>query len=81
MLVSFDLANLNFIKFFLTFLVPYSVTTYTAVALKLEFQIGTKATADVDLMCSVCHEKVHVNRDEIIPECSTCGVNTHWRLK
>ena len=35
-MVSFDLSSLNFTKFFLTFLVPYCVSTYTAVALQLE---------------------------------------------
>jgi hypothetical protein len=34
--VNFDLSQLNLTKFFLTFIVPYCVSTYTAVALQLE---------------------------------------------
>lgn len=78
--IYLDFESINFTKFFLTFLVPYSVTTYTAVTLKLEFQIGTNAIIDADLICRGCREKVHVNKNDIIPECSVCGVNTHWKL-
>jgi len=79
-LIQLDFASINLTKFFLTFLVPYSVTTYTAVALKLEFQIGTKATVDADLVCKGCGERIHVKENEVIPESHICGVNTHWKL-
>jgi hypothetical protein len=80
-LFAMDLVNLNITKLFFTYLVPYSVTTYTVVALKLEFQLGTKAVADVNLECSVCHEEIHLKENEIIPECGICGINTHWHLR
>ena len=80
-LLSLNFATLNLIKFFLTYAVPYSVTTYTAVSLKLEFQIGTKSTVDADLVCKGCGATIHVNKNELIPECPKCGVKTHWRLK
>lgn len=79
-LIAFDFANLNVVKFLLTYMVPYSVTTYTAVALKLEFQIGTQAVADVDLKCLGCKQTVHIQQNELIPECGTCGIKTHWQL-
>lgn len=79
-LLGLELANVNFIKLSLTYVVPYSVTTYTAVAMKLEFQIGTKAVATVDLKCHGCKKTVHINEGEIIPECDKCGIKTHWRL-
>ena len=78
---AYDLANLHTTKLFFTYLIPYAVTTYTATALKLEFQLGTRAIAEVDLECSVCHEQVHLKENEIIPECGKCGINTHWHLK
>lgn len=80
-LIHLDFENLNLIKFILTYLVPYSVTTYTAVSLKLEFQLGTKATVDADLKCKGCDAIIHVKKDELIPECPKCGVNTRWELK
>ena len=78
-LVNFE--QINLVKLLLTYLVPYSVTTYTATAMKVEFQIGTKAVIEADLQCALCGEKVHVHKDELIPECPKCGVKTKWRLK
>jgi len=80
-LTSLDVQNLSLVKFFLTYLVPYSVTTYTATAMKVEFQIGTKAVIEANLECSGCGKEIYVNKDELIPECPSCGINTHWRLK
>jgi len=80
-LLNFDMQNLNMVKFFLTYLVPYSVTTYTATALKIEFQAGTKAVIDADLKCRVCKAEIHIPKDTIIPECPNCGVESHWKLK
>ncbi len=78
---SFNIENIYLFKFFLTYVVPYSVTTYTATALKLEFQIGTKSTIEADLKCHICGEELHVHENELIKECSQCGIHTQWRLK
>jgi len=80
-LLSLNLANIGLVKILLTYIVPYSVTTYTATAMKVEFQIGTKAILDADLECQKCEEEIHVHKDELIPECPKCGLNTHWKLK
>lgn len=80
-LANLDFANVNFVKFLLTFAVPYGVTTYTAVALKLEFHIGSKSTIEADLECKGCKESIHIKEHEIIPECDTCGIKTRWKLK
>lgn len=79
-LSSFDLNSINFVKFVLTYFVPYAVTTYTATALKLEFHIGTKAVVEADLKCIGCNAKTHVHENEVVPECPKCGVKTHWKL-
>jgi len=80
-LLALDYESINLIKLTLTYLVPYSVTTYTATAMKVEFQIGTRAVVEADLKCKTCGAEVHVNKDELIPECPTCGIHTHWQLK
>ena len=80
-LVTFDLINLNLLKLALTYLVPYSVTTYTAVAMKVEFQMGTKAIIEADLKCKKCGAETHVKENELIPECPTCGIKTQWKLR
>ena len=79
-LISFDFSNLNLIKIFLTYIVPYGVTTYTAISMKLEFHIGTRVVSDVNLKCIVCKEKISLKEGQIIPECINCGINTHWKL-
>jgi len=80
-LINLDIANLSLIKFFFTYLIPYSVTTYTATAMKIEFQIGTKAVIEADLKCKGCGAEIHIMQDELIPECPTCGIHTQWKLK
>ncbi len=80
-LLNMAFENLNLIKFSLTYFVPYSVTTYTATAMKVEFQIGTKAVIDANLKCKECQEEIHVSQGELIPECPKCGIKTQWKLK
>ena len=80
-LLAFNFEQINLVKFLLTYLVPYSVTTYTATSMKVEFQIGTKAVIAADLECKKCKTKIHVTQGELIPECPNCGINTHWKLK
>ncbi|MFT5660123.1 MAG: hypothetical protein ACI9TV_000763 [Sulfurimonas sp.] len=80
-LLSLDIETLNFVKLLLTYVVPYSVTTYTATAMKVEFHIGTKAIIEADLECKLCPQEIHVHKDELIPECPQCGIKTHWNLK
>jgi len=80
-IISFDIVHLSLVKFTLTYLVPYSVTTYTATAMKIEFQIGTKAVIEADLKCRGCGTEIHVHENELIPECPKCGIKTHWKLK
>jgi len=70
----------NQVKFFLTYIVPYSVTTYTAVSLKLEFIIGSKSSIEADLKCKGCGATLHIHKDALIPECVNCGVKTRWHL-
>ncbi|DAB29229.1 MAG TPA: hypothetical protein CFH84_10640 [Sulfurimonas sp. UBA12504] len=80
-LMLLDFANVNFMKLFLTYIVPYSVTTYTATALKAEFQIGTASSVEADLECTSCKAHIHIHKGQIIPECMVCGIDTHWKLK
>jgi len=80
-IIKFDFSNLNLVKFFLTYAVPYSVTSYTAVSLKLEFQMGTKSSVDADLVCKGCGNSIHVEKNELIPECPNCASKTAWKLQ
>jgi len=76
-----NMENLSIIKLILTYIVPYTVTTYTATVMNIEFKIGTKAVVSADLKCKNCGETTTVKKEELIPECSNCGIHTQWRLK
>lgn len=78
-LLHLNLENVNLSKLLLTYLVPYLVTTYTAVALKLEFTIGKYAAIETDLECKRCKEHIHIQESQLIPECENCGIKTRWR--
>jgi len=80
-ILSLNPENINILKILLTYAVPYSVTTYTATAMKLEFQLGTKSIIETDLVCQGCKTEMHIKEDELIPECLKCGIHTKWRLK
>lgn len=76
--MAFD--DINHFKAILTYLVPYSVTTYTATSMKLEFTVDTKSSIEAKLECTVCHAHTHVMAGQVIPACDNCGVHTHWKL-
>ena len=80
-ILTFTFENLSIVKLLFTYLVPYSVTTYTATAMKIEFQIGTLSPITTDLQCKGCGEQIHIEKNELIPECPVCGIKTKWRLK
>ena len=80
-LVTLVYENIHILKLLFTYLVPFSVTTYTATTLKMEFQIGTKAPIEADLICKKCKNEIHVHKNELIPECPKCGIKTKWKLK
>ena len=80
-ILALNVENVNLVKLMLTYVVPYSVTTYTATAMKVEFHIGTKAIIEADLKCKGCGAEIHVQEQELIPECPTCGIHTRWKLK
>jgi len=81
LLIALAFEELHFLKLFLTYLVPYSVATYTATAIDMDFKIGSKAVVEADLECKKCKCKIHVHKDALIPECPKCGIHTKWRLK
>lgn len=80
-LLLLDFQNVHILKLGLTYLVPYSVTTYTATAMKVEFHLGTKAIIEADVKCKGCNESIHLQKNQLIPECSHCGIKTKWKLK
>jgi hypothetical protein len=75
--LSFD--KINFFKLFMTFCVPFLVSTYTAVSISLDLKIDDKAMASTNLICKTCKSHSYVKKNEIIPECPRCGLSGKWK--
>lgn len=50
--------EINFYKISLTYCVPFLVSTYTAISMKMKFHIGEKAIIATSLTCKDCGEKI-----------------------
>lgn len=79
-LLSMQFDNVNLIKALLTFTVPFCVSMYTAVTMKLKFHVGEKAIENVTLRCKVCNSCKTLKKEEIIPFCEACKDKTLWKL-
>lgn len=78
-IIHLQFAGIDYGKIFLTFLVPYMVSTYSSVMAKINFKIGEFSPIDAFLDCS-CGETISVKKGELIPECSTCKGKTKYTL-
>lgn len=77
-ILAFD--EINYYKFFLTFIVPFSVSMYTAITMKLSFHVGEKAFEDTILKCKNCKNTLEIKKDQVIPFCDTCNEKTQWKI-
>lgn len=81
-ILSLRLDQINWIKFALTFLVPFLVATYASAVTKFQFRVGALAFVDAELACTHCNKKLTlVYKNELIPPCPKCQDNTKWRHK
>ena len=80
LIFDFDTENINFLKMALTFTVPFCVSMYTAVTMKMKFHVGEKVLDNVTLKCKGCNACIDLKKEEIIPFCKICNEKTHWKL-
>lgn len=80
-ILSLDLEKINITKLLFTFCVPFCVSMYTAVTMKIKFHIGEKASANASLTCMVCKETSEIKENETIPCCEKCKEKTIWKIK
>jgi hypothetical protein len=81
-IVSLDLQNISLSKGFITFLVPYLVSSYSIVSTKLSFLIGDVAVVDAHLECQHCHQNdIEIKEKDDIPVCPECLEHTDWKIK
>lgn len=80
-ILALDYINIDYVKSLLTYTVPFLVSTYTAVSMKMKFKIGDVTHVNATLKCQGCKEVIHVHTDEIVPVCNKCKEKTKWRIK
>lgn len=80
LIFAFDIENISFIKMALTFCVPFCVSMYTAIAMKMKFHVGEKVIEDVSLSCKGCNGCISLKKEQIIPFCKKCNEKTQWKL-
>jgi hypothetical protein len=80
LILSLNFEQLSFFKLLLTFTVPFCVSMYTAVSMKLKFHVGEKAFDDAKLRCTSCNSCIFIKKDQIIPFCEKCMEKTSWKI-
>jgi len=63
---KFNCEQINHFKSLLTYMVPFIVSAYTALSIKLKFRIGT-TPINAQLKCISCGTKISLNKDDIVP--------------
>ena len=77
---SFEFEKINPFKAILTFFVPFFVSMYTAVTMKMKFHVGEKAIENITLRCKICNSCKNLQKEEVIPFCNICHEKTIWKL-
>ena len=78
---ALDYINIDYVKSLLTYTVPFMVSSYTAISIKMKFKIGDVTHVNTTLKCKGCNEVIQVHKDEIVPVCKNCKEKTKWRIK
>lgn len=81
-LFDLEYAQIDYFKFFLTFLVPFLVSTYASTTTKLQFYVGDLTFVGAQLICKNCKVKtIDLDKGKIIPPCEQCQENTQWKAQ
>lgn len=78
-LFNFNTTDLNIGKIFLTFLVPFLVSTYSSVLSNKTIKPGTISNLDALLKCKSCKKtNFHIHIGQEVEECPQCKEKTNW---
>ena len=80
-IISVNLESINYFKVILTYCIPFMVSSYTAISMKMKFKIGEIASMDAELECTKCKISIKVVKNAVIPICDKCKEKTKWRIK
>ena len=73
--------DINYFKLIFTFCVPFCVSMYTAISMKMKFKVNNLSLVDTRLECSNCNSVLTIKKNDLIPECDKCLKNTKWKMK
>lgn len=81
-IVGLQFGQINYPKFFLTFMVPFSVSIYSSTTTKLKFFTGEFAFIDAELICKSCKKsKQKVKKGERVKDCPECPPGkARWKI-
>lgn len=77
-LLRLDIHNIHFTKLIFTFCVPFCVSMYTAITMKMKFKQDEIALVDANLRCKNCNKRIFIKENSKIPKCDICGNKTLW---
>ena len=79
--IHFNFIQLNFIKFVLTFFVPFGVSVYSSARIRLKMVVGKRAKINAKVECVSCGEtKLNIKEGQLIEECPICGKHTKYKV-
>lgn len=79
-ILALNFEQISWFKLLLTFTVPFCVSMYTAISMKLKFHVGEKSIDDLTLRCKECNSCISLKQNQIIPFCKSCEDKTQWTL-
>ena len=79
-IVTLSFEEISYFKTILTYIVPFCVSSYTALSIKMKFKIGNNTPVSANLKCKNCGSMVTVAKNSIIPICNNCNEQTKWRI-
>lgn len=82
LLITFQFSEVNWLKFGVTFLVPFCVSVYSAAQIKMSLTPGNRSQQNLELECVHCNEhQAEVLKNELIPDCPHCKKLTQWKRR
>jgi len=71
--------HINYFKMGFTYLVPFCVSTYTAISINMKLKIGDITMISTNLTCKLCQNSLQIEKKSIIPKCPECGLLGKWK--
>ena len=80
-IISVNILEINWYKFLLTFMVPYLVSTFSSVLLRISLRPGEVANISVQAICSGGgFNKIEIVKGDWVPYCDQCETETNWKI-